>query len=155
LEELKKNFLDYVLELHNIIILYFWLEIWTKLLLHLILQIQQQLKNVELIPLPFVLQVTKKKNFTVILGCMADGTKLPPVCIFKRKTIPQENFPANVFVRANQKGWVDETEMLWWIENVWIKRVLSGNPNSLLILDSFSAHIVDSVKLQFSLIIQI
>ena len=30
----------------------------------------------------------ERKNFTVVLGCMADGTKLPPVCIFKLKKIP-------------------------------------------------------------------
>lgn len=87
----------------------------------------------------------EKKNFTVILACLADGTKLPPVCIFKRKTLPQENFPHNVIVRANEKGWVNENEMLWWIENIWSKRA-PNNPRSLLILDSFRAHLVDPVK---------
>jgi hypothetical protein len=90
----------------------------------------------------------KKKNFTVILGCMADGTKLPPVCIFKLKNIPKERFPDGVIIRANEKGWNNEIEMLWWIENVWIKRSSLIDPRSLLILDSFRGHLVDSVKHQ-------
>ena len=43
-----------------------------------------------------------------------------------------------------------ENEMLYWIENVWIKCNRFFNPQSLLVLDSFSAHIVDSVKRRFS-----
>src|SRR6266542_3292707 len=34
----------------------------------------------------------ERTSFTVVLGCMADGTKLPAVCIFKLKNIPKENF---------------------------------------------------------------
>ena len=34
----------------------------------------------------------EQTSFTVILGCMADGTKLPAVCIFKVKKIPKKNF---------------------------------------------------------------
>jgi len=61
----------------------------------------------------------EKSNFTVILGCMADGTKLPAVCIFKLKNISRESFPEGIFIRVNDKGWCNEQEMLWWIENVW------------------------------------
>lgn len=77
---------------------------------------------------------------------MADGTKLPPVCIFKLKNIPKEKFPIGIHIRANEKGWVNETETLWWIEKVWISRNPFGNPRSLLILDSFRGHTVNSVK---------
>ena len=44
---------------------------------------------------------------------------------------------------------MNENEMLYWIENIWVKRARLSNPNSLLVLDSFSAHIVDSVKRHF------
>ena len=36
----------------------------------------------------------ERTHFTVVLACMADGTKLKPMVIFKRKTIPKnEKFP--------------------------------------------------------------
>jgi hypothetical protein len=44
---------------------------------------------------------------------------------------------------------MNENEMLFWIENVWVKRARLSNPQSLLVLDSFSAHIVESVKRRF------
>ena len=34
----------------------------------------------------------ERSTFTVILGCMADGSKLPPVIIFKLKTYLEEHF---------------------------------------------------------------
>ncbi|GBB83249.1 hypothetical protein RclHR1_01000005 [Rhizophagus clarus] len=91
----------------------------------------------------------ERSNFTVVLTCMADGTKLPPLIIFKIKNILRGNFPPEVIIRANKKGWMNENEMLYWIENVWAKRERFSNPQSLLVLDSFSAHIVDSIKRRF------
>jgi hypothetical protein len=89
----------------------------------------------------------ERSTFTVILGCMADKSKLPPVVIFKLKNIPREIFPSGIFVRVNAKGWVNENEMMWWVENIWSKRTVdSSNPNSLLVLDSFRGHLVDSIK---------
>ena len=36
---------------------------------------------------------------------------------------------------------MNESEMLWWVENIWLKRSGQGsNPRSLLVLDSFTAH---------------
>ena len=49
----------------------------------------------------------EKSHFTTVLGCMADGTKLPPTVIFKRKTMPKEKFPVGVIVHVHQKGWMD------------------------------------------------
>ena len=51
-------------------------------------------------------------SFTVVLGCMADSTKLPAVCIFKLKNISKEKFPRGIYIRVNEKGWVNEQEML-------------------------------------------
>ena len=85
-------------------------------------------------------------SFTVILACMTDGTKLLAVCIFKLKNILKEKFLYGIHIRANEKGWVNEQEMLWWIETVWTSRNPFGNSRSMLVLDSFHGHIVDSVK---------
>jgi hypothetical protein len=92
----------------------------------------------------------EKTNFTVILTCMADGTKLPAVCIFKLKNVPREAFPRGIYIRVNEKGWCNEQEMLWWVENVWKQRNALANPRSLLVLDSFRGHLVDSVKNRFN-----
>ncbi|GFV07408.1 hypothetical protein TNCV_1737661 [Trichonephila clavipes] len=46
----------------------------------------------------------ERTSFTVVLCCAANGLKLPPVLIFKRKTLPKENFPKGVEIRANENG---------------------------------------------------
>ena len=35
----------------------------------------------------------EKSYMTVVLSCLADGMKLPPMVVFKRKTMPKEKFP--------------------------------------------------------------
>ncbi|CAI2181220.1 13067_t:CDS:1, partial [Funneliformis geosporum] len=55
----------------------------------------------------------EKNCFTIILVCIADGTKLEPVIIFKLKNISREIFSDGVKIHVNKKGWVNEKEMLW------------------------------------------
>ena len=57
----------------------------------------------------------EKSSLTVVLGCQANGQKLPPMVIFKRKTLPKENFLAGVSIKANPKGWMDEEMMSDWL----------------------------------------
>lgn len=81
------------------------------------------------------------------MACTANGIKLPPVIIFKLVNVPREEFPDGVIIQANKEGWMNESEMIWWIENVWTQRARRGaNPRSLLILDSFTAHKTSAVK---------
>ncbi|CAB5321968.1 unnamed protein product [Rhizophagus irregularis] len=54
----------------------------------------------------------EQSSFTVILVCMADGMKLPAICIFKLKNILKEKFPYGIYIRVNEKGWVNKQEML-------------------------------------------
>jgi len=49
-----------------------------------------------------------KANFTVVLACLADGTKLKPAVVFKCKTMPKEKLPSDLVVFVQEKGWVDE-----------------------------------------------
>ncbi|CAG8714548.1 7880_t:CDS:2, partial [Scutellospora calospora] len=92
----------------------------------------------------------EKSNFTIVLSCMADGKKLLPVIIFKLVNIPQQDFLPGVIIRTNREGYMNSDEMIWWIENVWNKRsLLSVDPRSLLVLDSFRGHITDPVKTRF------
>ena len=89
-------------------------------------------------------------NFTIVLACLADRIKLPPVIIFKLKKIPREEFPEGVVIRANSEEWINEEKMIWWIENIWTKYSRRGsNPKSLLVIDSFSGHKTDTVKKWF------
>jgi len=41
---------------------------------------------------------------------------------------------------------MNENKMLYWIENVWTKCARLSNSQLLLVLDSFSAHLINSVK---------
>ncbi|KAG2459032.1 POGK protein, partial [Polypterus senegalus] len=92
----------------------------------------------------------EKTHYTLVLSCCADGTKLPPMLIFKRKTFPKEAIPRGVVVHVHDKGWMDEKGMRLWIEKVWSKRPggLLKKP-SLLVLDQFRAHIADTTKKNF------
>lgn len=92
----------------------------------------------------------EKTSFTVVLACQANGHKLPPMVIFKRKTLPKENFPAGIVIKANSKGWMDEEKMSEWLREIYVKRPggFFHTAPSLLIYDSMRAHITEHVKKQ-------
>ena len=91
----------------------------------------------------------EKSRFTVMLACMADGTKLPPYVIFKRKTLPKGmKFPKGIHVRVHPKGWMDENLMLDWLKTVWGRRQGGRLRRSLLVLDAFRCHRMPSIKQQ-------
>ena len=46
----------------------------------------------------------KRSMFTVILDCITNSSKLPPVIIFKLKNKSREKFSNGVFIRTNKKG---------------------------------------------------
>lgn len=72
---------------------------------------------------PVFIKTVKKIHFTVVFSCLANGSKLPPLVIFKRKTLPKNmKFPAGVIVSAHVKGWMDESGTVEWLEKVWNKR---------------------------------
>ena len=60
----------------------------------------------------------EKSNFTVVLSCLADGTKLPPMILFKLVNVPRQVFPLGIVVRANPSGYMNGDEMIFWIENI-------------------------------------
>lgn len=89
----------------------------------------------------------ERSRFTVMLAATADGWKLPPFLVFKRKTLPKERFPHNVIVRTNEKGFFNDDLVLEWLRLVWDRRpgALLGLPN-MLVLDSFRGHLTAKVK---------
>ena len=89
----------------------------------------------------------EKTRFTVVLACLADGTKLMPMVIFRRKTLPKGEFPAGLVVKCQPKGWMDESLMKEWIKQVWLRRVGGlRKTRALMVWDSFSAHLTDDIK---------
>lgn len=96
---------------------------------------------------PFKTTGHEKCHFTAVLSCLADGTKLKPMIIFKRKTMPTGNFPTGVLVHVHAKGWMDENGVKLWIKNVWENRPGAlRKPKSLLVWDMFRSHRTDGVK---------
>ena len=61
----------------------------------------------------------EKSRYTVVLAVTADGNKLPPMIIYRRKTKPPGNFPSGVVIHWNAKGWMDEEACNIWIQKVW------------------------------------
>ena len=84
----------------------------------------------------------EKTHFTAVLSCMADGTKLKPMVIFKRKRIPKgEKFPPGVVMHCHPKGWMDEEGIILWLNKVWDTRPGALlKKKSMLVWDN-SAHI--------------
>ena len=49
----------------------------------------------------------ERSHFDADLGVCADGKKIKPMLVFKRKTAPKIQFLAAVDVHVNEKGWMD------------------------------------------------
>ena len=84
----------------------------------------------------------------VVLACSGDGSKLKPMVILKRKTLPKINNKHGVVVSAQEKGWMDTDQMKVWIDKVW-RWQFGGLMKSLLVYDAFEAHVTDRVKALF------
>jgi hypothetical protein len=83
-----------------------------------------------------------KRSLRVTTAATANGSKLPPLLILKRKTFPKsEAFLQDVIGRAQEKVWMTEELMLEWLQIVWSSRPGAFlNQPSMLVLDAFKAH---------------
>jgi hypothetical protein len=86
-----------------------------------------------------------------MLTIIADGRKLAPYEIFKRKTMPTGKFPPGIHVRVQEKGWMDTAMVQDWIKTVWNKRpgALLRRP-ALLVWDSFRGYLGPNTIKQLS-----
>jgi hypothetical protein len=89
----------------------------------------------------------EKNRFTVMLACTADGGKLPPYVVFKRKTMPKLPFLKGIIVQVHEKGWFDDRITKDWLQRVWQRRPGAGLIRSILVLDAFRCYRSDNVKL--------
>lgn len=82
-----------------------------------------------------------------MLACLGDGTKLLPYVVFKRKTLPKNvNFPKGVIVRCQEKGWMDQGLVQDWLRTVWSKVGGLTRKKSMLVWDSFRAHLSAPIR---------
>ena len=74
----------------------------------------------------------EKVNFTCVLAVTAEGYKLPPMLIFKMKTVLKEKFPRGIVVKVNPKGWMDRNMMHVWLNscNRWFFLDKEGTVNN-------------------------
>jgi hypothetical protein len=79
--------------------------------------------------------------------CTADGRKLPPYVVFKRKTMPKLPFQKGIIVQVHEKGWFDDRITKDWLQRVWQRRPGAGLIRSMLVLDAFRCYRSDNVKL--------
>uniref|UniRef100_K7GC14 DDE-1 domain-containing protein n=1 Tax=Pelodiscus sinensis TaxID=13735 RepID=K7GC14_PELSI len=83
----------------------------------------------------------EKSRFTIMLACMANGTKLPPYIVFKRKTVPRNViFPNTVHMRVHPKGWIYEALMLDWLQTFWVM------PKNVIFPNTIHCHCMPSIK---------
>jgi hypothetical protein len=89
----------------------------------------------------------EKLRITVMLSVLADGRKLTPFVILKRKNLPKEKLPTGIIFKCNEKGWMIEELMVEWLKEVWLRR-----PGALLkkrgklVLDAFKGNLTEKVK---------
>lgn len=91
----------------------------------------------------------EKSRVTVMLTCLADGTKLPPYMILKQKILPRDPIPTGIIVRAQEKGWMESRLVVDWLKVVWVRRPGGlRRRRYMLVLDAFHGHVTDEVKKQ-------
>ena len=84
----------------------------------------------------------EKRSFTVVLAVAANEAKVPQKVIFKGVRTPRDLVvPQPLRVSSHKKGWMDEQGI-----GEWIRQSLPHAEHSLLVWDSFWAHLADSVK---------
>jgi hypothetical protein len=60
----------------------------------------------------------EKLRITVMLSVLADGKKLTPFVILRRKNLPKEKLPTGIVFKCNEKGWMMEEFMVEWLKEV-------------------------------------
>ena len=72
-----------------------------------------------------------KNRLTCVLGILSDGTKLPPMVIFKGKRKPKGQYPPGLVIKMQKNGWMDKNLMKDWLETIWLQRPENVSQKSL------------------------
>lgn len=80
----------------------------------------------------------KKSQFTLVLSCLANGIKLKPMIIFKRKNAESKiSGAAVVLAHIQENGWINENGIKLWLRQVWDNRLGNFKNRSLLTWNMF------------------
>lgn len=89
------------------------------------------------------------RAWTTLIECVnATGSTLPPLVIYKGKTVQQQWFPLDLTPYTNWKftatenGWTSNQTAIFWLQEIFIPSTQPNNPNEarLLILDGHGSH---------------
>jgi len=90
------------------------------------------------------------RTWTSFIECIsATGRFLPPLVIFRGKTVQQQWFPTDLQpfkhwkFTATPKGWTDNETSLKWLKNVFIPLTKPASPDQkrLLVIDGHGSHV--------------
>lgn len=97
---------------------------------------------------------------TAMLACSLTGRKLPPFLIFRgsqsvngriiRELARGDGFPDDVELSVQPKAWMDEGQMLRWIDAVWKPHAVSQRKIVYLIMDECPSHLTSAVRRAFA-----
>jgi hypothetical protein len=89
----------------------------------------------------------EKLRITMMLSVLADGRKLIPFVILKRKNLPKEEVLTEIIFKCNEKGWMTEEFMVEWLREVWQRRPGAFlKKRGMLVSDAFKGHLTEKVK---------
>ena len=89
------------------------------------------------------------RAWTSLIECIsATGRSLPPLVIYKGKTVQQQWFPLDLDpyqswrFEATENGWTSDSTAVKWLEEIFIPSTQPANPQEvrLLILDGHGSH---------------
>ncbi len=86
-----------------------------------------------------------KVRATLVLCCLANGDKFPPMLIFKESsgTIPKKikdmYDKKKIVIKGNHQGWMNAQLLQEWVDEVWKPNIIDEK-GYLMIWDSFASH---------------
>ena len=83
------------------------------------------------------------RAWTSFIECIsATGQPLPPLVMFKGKTVQQRWFPEDWQFTATPNGWTSDKTAVEWLKKMFIPHTKPPNPKELrlLILDGHGSH---------------
>ena len=88
----------------------------------------------------------QKKRFTVVLGALADGSKLPVFALLPGVRPPaKQMIPAGVIIHmcGTGKSWSNEQITQVWLNRIWGR---NNTERRLLVWDTFRGHTTNNIK---------